>query len=77
MNCDSESAMLSTAKPGVPGLRHLTDSKDHYILECVHNRRVALQKVESARNVADILTKPLPKEQFDKLRSQMVIPKPV
>ena len=76
MKSDSESAMMCTAKPGASGLRHLTRSKDHYILECVRDKRITLEKVESSDNVSDILTKPLPREQFQKLRSFMVTPSP-
>ncbi len=72
MNCDSESTMLCTAKPGVPCLRHLTDVKDHYIMVCVRDQRVTLEKVSSADNIADILTKPLAKDQFCKLRDLIV-----
>ena len=72
MNCDSESAMLCTAKPGVPCLRHLTDVKDHYIMECIRDQRVTLERVSSVDNLADILTKPLAREQFQKLRDLLV-----
>ena len=72
MNCNLESTMLCTAKPGVPCLRHLTDVKDHYIMECVRDQRVTLEKVSSADNIADILTKPLAKDQFCKLRDLIV-----
>lgn len=53
------------------GLRH------HYLREKVEDGTISLLHIPSVNNIADLFTKPLPRDQFNKLRSLLgVIPLP-
>ena len=45
------------------GLRH------HYLRERVEDGTISLLHIPSTNNLADLFTKPLPRDQFQKLRS--------
>lgn len=49
--------------------KHL-DVKLHFIRD-INKEHIALEHVRTEENVADILTKPLPKPQFDKLKNKL------
>ena len=49
--------------------------KYHYLREQVSQKDVKLEYIDTKEQIADIFTKPLPKEAFERLRKKMgVIP---
>ena len=49
--------------------------KYHYLREQVSQKTVKLEYIDTKEQIADIFTKPLPKEDFEHLRQKMgVIP---
>ena len=49
--------------------------KSHYLSEQVSQQTVKLEYIDTKEQIADIFTKPLPKEAFERLRQKMgVIP---
>ena len=45
----------------------------HYVREIIQKQIATLDRVESASNVSDVFTKPLPKGTFEKFRKWMKI----
>lgn len=43
----------------------------HYIREKIQQKAVELDRIESANNISDVCTKPLPKGTFQKFRQLM------
>ena len=55
-------------------MKHI-DMKYHYLKEQVGDKVIDIVYVPTELQIADIFTKPLPKEQYERLRSLMgVIP---
>lgn len=52
----------------IPSRAKHIDYRYHYIRECIKDRHVDLQHVPSSENIADGMTKPLPKELFSSFR---------
>ncbi|XP_065213277.1 uncharacterized protein LOC135840583 [Planococcus citri] len=69
---DNTASLKCTNKPGSPKLKHLTEIKVYTILDYVIKNKVKLEWVESAEQDADILTKALPREAFQKLRDRLL-----
>ena len=43
----------------------------HHILELITEKKLEVQKIDTEVNIADCLTKPLPKQRFGALRTMM------
>ena len=54
-----------------PRTKHI-GIKYHPFRDCITNGEIIVEKVESSMNWADILTKPLPKPQFEFLRNMIM-----
>ena len=52
------------------------DIKHHFIREKVQDKELTIEQVPSTENVADILTKPLARAPFEKLRSMLGVQPP-
>jgi hypothetical protein len=61
LNCDNKGAIRLALNPGTHQRTKHIDIKHHFIRELVENGTVELQYVESGRQLADVLTKGLPK----------------
>ena len=53
-------------------MKHLTDIKRHYVLECHLKGQIIVSWIRSEEQRADILTKALPKQAFQYLRSFLI-----
>ena len=56
---------LATNNPRHGRMKHI-DVRYHHIRECVKEGKVQLSQISTVDNVADILTKPLPKDAFNR-----------
>jgi hypothetical protein len=69
---DSSVAMqMATAEGHHDRSKHI-NVKHHYIREKIAERVITLAKVDTSDNEADILTKPLPSQQFNKLKQRIM-----
>ena len=69
--CDNKSAISLTKNPVFHGRSKHIDIKFHYIRELVKEREIEMEFCKSEDQVADILTKPLKAEVFNKLKEKM------
>lgn len=67
---NSGAQALATGAVGSGRTKHI-DVRAHYVCEAVENGLIELNRVESADNTADLLTKALPRPAFERLRSAM------
>jgi hypothetical protein len=66
--CDNNAARSLSEDPMLhPRVKHM-DIKYHFLRENVQDNKVKLQYISSNDNVADILTKPLARDKFTRLR---------
>jgi hypothetical protein len=71
--CDNDAARkLAEDHVGHPNVKHIR-VKFHYIRELVEDGTVSLTRVRSSDNTADILTKPLARGDFQRLRDYLGI----
>ena len=59
LRCDNYAAIQSTTMQGAVGLRHLTEIRYHFVIECEKRGRADIEWVCSKDQLADIFTKPL------------------
>lgn len=69
--CDNDGARSLTETTKQHGVSKHIDTRQHYIRELVEEHRITVQRVESAANLADILTKPLPKSSHNRIVSEI------
>eukprot|EP00253_Pinus_taeda_P024167 PITA_24167 len=69
--CDSTSVIGISKNPVMHSKTKLILIKYHFLTEQVLEQKVKLEYVPSKEQVADILTKPLPRETFEYLRKKM------
>ncbi|MCP3664820.1 MAG: DDE-type integrase/transposase/recombinase [Gammaproteobacteria bacterium] len=68
---DNQATMALADNPGMyPKVKHIA-TRFHFVREAVENGEVKVEFCPSVDMVADILTKPLPKESFFKFRSSL------
>jgi len=71
IHCDSKSAIAMAKNPIFHGkTKHIT-IKHHFIREAIEEEKVQLMFCKSNDQVADIFTKALPREKFQKLREAL------
>ena len=69
---DNQGAIAMAKNPvGLKRTRHI-DIKHHFVREAVDAGTITLEYCETKQMLADILTKPLPKPQFEMLRGKLV-----
>ena len=64
VHCDSQSAIHLTRNPVYHEMTKHIDVRLHFIKESVSNGTVAVQKIATAENPVDMMTKPLPIDKF-------------
>ena len=75
MFCDNTSAINISKNPVMHSKTKNIAIKYHFIRELVQDKEIRLEYVHTKENIADIFTKPLPKDAFLYLRGKLgVIP---
>src|ERR1700728_5463762 len=69
--CDNTSAISISKNPVMHSKTKHIPIKYHFLREQVLEQKVKLEYVPSKQQVADILTKPLPRETFEYLRKKL------
>ena len=69
--CDNKSAISISKNPVMHSKTKHIPIKYHFLREQVLEQKVKLEYVPSKEQVADIFTKPLPKEAFKYLRQKL------
>ncbi|XP_071738725.1 uncharacterized mitochondrial protein AtMg00810-like [Rutidosis leptorrhynchoides] len=72
---DNKSAIALAKNPVFHDRSKHIDTKYHYIRECVTNKEVQIKYAKSLDQVADIFTKPLKHETFQRLRNMLGVTK--
>ena len=66
--CDNKSAIDLSKNPVLHARTKHIEIRHHFLRDNVQKGNIVLEKVDTTENVADIFTKPLKKETFNKLR---------
>ena len=75
--CDNTSAINISKNPIMHSKTKHIPIKFHFLREQVTEKNIKLEYVETKEQIADIFTKPLPRETFEYLRQKLgVIPSP-
>ena len=69
--CDNASAINISKNPVMHAKNKHIAIKYHYLREQVQEKEVILEYVQSKEQLADIFTKPLPKDTFEYLRKRL------
>eukprot|EP01018_Ginkgo_biloba_P040990 Gb_08639 [translate_table: standard] len=67
--CDNQSTIALSKNPVLHGRSKHIDIKFHFIRELVKSKEIKLSYCRSKDQVADILTKPLKEEDFNRLKN--------
>ena len=69
--CDNTSSINISKNPVTHAkIKHIL-IKYHYVRELVEDKQVKMEYVHSKEQIADIFTKPLPKDDFEYLRGKL------
>ncbi|KAF0683901.1 hypothetical protein As57867_024010, partial [Aphanomyces stellatus] len=71
VHCDNQSAIAIAKNPGHHERTKHISTKYHFVRDQVEKRRIQLIYCPTKLMIADILTKAIPREQFEILRSKM------
>ena len=70
INCDNTGAINMSKNPIMHSETKHIPFKYHYLREQVSQNTVKLEYIDTKEQSADIFTKPLPKEAFERLRKK-------
>ena len=57
--CDNRAAKINAKTSNGNKLRHMTETKEHYVTECIKLKPVDVKWIETKDQIVDIFTKPL------------------
>ena len=69
--CDNTSAINISKNPMMHAKKKHIVIKYHYVRELVEDKEVKMEYVNLKEQIADIFTKPLPKDAFEYLRGKL------
>ena len=73
LDCDSQSAIFLAKNPTNHSKTNHIDVQYHFVRDMVEENKVLLEKVDTLKNVADLLTKSVSTEKFSWCRVTMGI----
>ena len=76
LHCDNQSAIHLGKNPATHQRTKLIDIRHHILRDLVENGSISLEYVRSANQLADILTKPLPRTSFSPMVTEICIRTP-
>jgi hypothetical protein len=68
---DSKLAIALAKNPVLHDCSKHIDTKFHFIRDCIEERKIKVEYVETAQQLGDVLTKPLGRLRFQELRSKV------
>ncbi|KAD2806009.1 hypothetical protein E3N88_39386 [Mikania micrantha] len=68
---DNQSALALTRNPVFHGRSKHIDTRYHFIRECVEEGRIKVENVSGTEQIADILTKALPRLKHEEMKNQL------
>lgn len=71
LHVDNEAAIAVAKNPEFHNRMKHIENKHHYLRQCVQEGIIDIRWVRSKQNMADMLTKALPKDLFEKLREKI------
>ena len=71
IHVDNQSCIAFATNAGSSGRAKHIDLRHHFVKDMVEENKVKLTHVNSEDNSSDIFTKPLPREQFERLRNKL------
>ena len=71
INCDNTSAINMSKNTIMHSNTKHIPIKYHYLRERVSQKDLRLEYIDTKEQIADIFTKPLPKEAFERLRKKL------
>ncbi|KAJ1275119.1 hypothetical protein BS78_05G112200 [Paspalum vaginatum] len=71
LRIDNKSAIELAKSPVFHNCRKHIDIKFHFIRDCVERKQVILEQVGTDQQLADVFTKPLGKQRFEKMKIQV------
>ena len=69
--CDNTSAINISKNPVMHAKTKHIAIKYHYVRELVEDKEVKMEYINTKEQIADIFTKPLPKDAFEYLRGKL------
>ena len=69
--CDNTSAINISKNPVMHAKTNHLAIKYHYVRELVEDKQVKMEYINWKEQIADIFTKPLPKDAFEYLRGKL------
>ena len=69
--CDNTSAINISKNPVMHAKTKHIAIKYHYVRELVEDKEVKMEYINTKKKIADIFTKPLPKDAFEYLRGKL------
>lgn len=70
LNEDNQACIFMSRNPETKRTKHI-DIRYHFIRDCVWNQQIELKYIPTNEQLADILTKQLPRSTFEELREQL------
>jgi hypothetical protein len=71
--CDNQAAIAISQNDVHHARTKHIDIRHHYIRQAIHNKEVTLSWIRSEDQLADIFTKALPREVFQRLRTHLLV----
>lgn len=72
LKCDNKAAEACAKSDGGTKLRHMTETREDYVKDCLQSKWMKIQWIPSQRQIADVFTKPLSFQLHAKMTSKIM-----